>query len=348
MTFLKNKKRNIIFSKYLYLVLFIFILYPVSYLYAALSCSVTTAAACSSGVKMLRISDTPSSLTHGYNAHAEIPTLTNSNYDSYVVCCSGVSGLGNSCAASNNQTIVRLSGTSGTNAHVEQRTQTNSNYNTQKICLSSTYAGDDITIGYQASNCTGYDTTLFSMSSTLTNSMVGVPTAYTNKVCAKVFSQSITFNISSTTAGFGSLNPSGIRYATPDGLGSSTEAEAYYLGVSTNAPYGYIVMMQGNTLTNGPKTITAIGGTPAIPTAGSKAFGVRAVATGGIGSVASPYNATGFAYDATGTTFTTLASASIGDGNNTNYSVRSVATIDALLDPGSFSTNLTYIVTANF
>lgn len=349
MSFYVNKKRNIILNKYLlYIIFIVFILFPISYIYASLSCSVTTAAACSSGVQILRISDTTTSVTHGYNAHAEIPTLTNSNYDNYVVCCTGVGGLGNSCSASNNQTIVRLSGSSGTNAHVEQRTQTNSNYNSQKICLSSSYAGDDITIGYQSSNCTGYDTTLFSMSTTPTNAMVGIPSAYNNKVCAKVLSQSITFNISSTTAGFGSLNPSGVRYATPDGLGSSTEAEAYYLGVSTNAPYGYIVMMQGNTLASGAKTITPIGSTPVTPSAGSKAFGIRAVATGGIGSVASPYNATGFAYDATGTTFTTLATASTGDGNNTNYSVRSVATIDSLLDPGSYSTNLTYIVTANF
>ncbi|MEI6565272.1 MAG: hypothetical protein WCR20_01235 [Verrucomicrobiota bacterium] len=349
MSFLKNKKLNIISNKYLYIVFFfIFTSLPISYVYATLSCSITTSAACSSGVVMLRISDTPTSITHGYNAHAEIPSLSNSNYNNYVVCCNGVSGLGNSCAASNNKTIVRLSGTSGTNAHVEQSTQTNTNYNTQKVCLSSTYAGDDITIGYQSSNCTGYDTTLFSMSSATTNSQVGIPTAYNNKVCAKVFSQSITFNISATSAGFGSLNPNGIRYATPDGVGSNTETESYSLGISTNAPYGYIVMMSGGTLTNGPKAITAIGGTPVTPSAGSKAFGIRAIATGGIGAVASPYNASGFAYNATGTTYTTLASASSGDGNNTNYSVHSVATIDSILDPGSYSTNLTYTVTANF
>ena len=346
-----NKKQNNLSIFCCLIIIFIYVFLPISYIYAALSCSVTTAAGCS-GTVMLRMSDElPTGSvdsTPGYNAQAEIPSLSTATYADYVVCCSGVTGLGNSCAASNNKTIVRLSGSTGTNAHVEQSTQSNSNYNTQKVCLSSSYAGDDITIGYQSSNCTGYDTTLFSMSTTPTNAMVGIPTAYNNKVCAKVFSQSITFNISSTTAGFGSLNPLGLRYATPDGLGSSTEAESYYLGVSTNAPYGYIVMMSGNTLTSGPKTITPIGGTPTTPSAGSKAFGIRAIATGGIGSVASPYNATGFAYDATGTTFTTLATASTGDGNNTNYSVRSVATIDSLLDPGSYTTNLTYIVTANF
>ena len=313
---------------------------PISYIYAALSCSVTTQAGCS-GTVMLRMSGST-------NAQAEIPSMSTAVYDNNVVCCSGVTGLGNSCAASNKETIVRLSGTSGTNAHVEQNTQTTSSYNNQKACLSSSYAGDQITIGYQATNCTGYDTTLFSMSSTPTNAMVGGPASYNNKVCAKVFSQSITFNISATSAGFGSLTPTGLRFATPNGLGSSTEAESYSMGVSTNAPYGYIVMLQGDTLKNGVKVITPIGGTPSTPTAGSKAFGMRAVASGGIGAVASPYNGSGFAYDASGSTFTTLASASSGDGNNTNYSVRSVATIDSLLDPGVYTTNLTYIVTANF
>lgn len=352
MAFLNNKIIKNISNKYLYIVLFlIFVFLPISYAYATLSCSVTTAGVCS-GVVMLRMSDDlPNGSvdsTPGYNSQAEIPGMSTATYDDYVVCCTGVTGLGNSCAASNNETIVRLSGTSGTNAHVEQKTQTNVNYNNQKVCLSSSYAGDEITIGYQSANCTGYNTTLFSMSDTLTNSMVGIPTAYNNKVCAKVFSQSITFNISATSAGFGSLNPTGIRYATPDGVGSNTETESYSLGVSTNAPYGYIIMMSGNTLSNGPKIITAIGGTPTAPSAGSKAFGIRAIATGGIGSVSSPYNASGFAYNATGSSYTALASASTGDGNNTNYSVHSVATIDSLLDPGIYSTNLTYIVTANY
>ena len=309
---------------------------PSSYIYAALSCSITTSAACSGGTVMLRMSGSS-------NAHAELPGQSTSVYNNNVVCCTGVTGLNNSCALSNKATIAKLS--SVTNAHVEQNTQTNYS---QNACLSSTYAGDIITIGYQANNCTGYDTTLFSMANTLTNSQVGIPTAYTNKVCAKVFSQSISFNISNLSAGFGYLTSSGLRYATSDGLGSATEAESYAISVSTNASSGYGIYVKGDTLKKGASTITAIGGTNLTPTPGTKAFGVRAVATGGVGAVVSPYNGSGFAYDATNSTASNIGTAASGDGVTTSYSVRTVATIDSLLDYGSYSTNLTYIVVPNY
>ncbi len=335
----RNNNSNNKFYKYFYLTIFLIVMsLPIYRAYGALSCSITTAGSCG-GTILLKMSGTS-------NAHAELPSF--SNYNSNVVCCTGVTGLGNSCAATNNAVIARLSGTTGTNTHVEKNDQTNGNYNLEKACLSSSYLGDIITIGYQSSNCTGYDTTLFSMEKSTTNSQIGIPSAYNNKVCAKVFSQTISFNISTTSAGFGSLSPTGLRYATADGLGSSSEVGAYTLGVSTNAPYGYIVMLQGDAPKKGALVINPIGSTNTTPTAGSKAFGIRAVASGGIGTVATPYSGSGFAYDATGTTFTTVASASTGDGVNTNYSIRSVATIDSLLDPGIYSTNLTYVVTANF
>jgi hypothetical protein len=72
------------------------------------------------------------------------------------------------------------------------------------------------------------------------------------------------------------------------------------------------------------------------------------VASGGSGTVVAPYNGSGFAYDASANSFTTIAQAASGDGNTTVYSIRSVATIDSLLDPGTYSTNLIYTVTANF
>jgi len=306
---------------------------------SSFSCSVTTAGSCS-GVVLLRMSNSS-------NAHAEIPSMSTDAYNNNVVCCTGPAGLGNSCSG-NYAVIARLSGTSGTNAHVEENNQTTSTYNTEQACLSSSFAGDQITIGYQANNCTGFDTTLFSMDKFPTDAMVGNASAYNNKVCGKVFSQSISFNLSSPSAGFGNLTSSGLRYATSDGVGSATETESYHIDVSTNAPAGYIVSLEGDPLKKGSSVITPIGGTNLTPTPGTKAFGIRAVASGGTGAVLSPYNGTGFAYSATGSSFSTLASESSGDGNNTTYSVHSVATIDSLLDPGTYSTNITYIVTGNF
>lgn len=319
------------------IVIFTIILFPISYIYASLSCSITTSALCSD-VVLLRMSGST-------NAHAELPSQSTAVYDNNVVCCTGVMGLSSSCSESNKKIIARLSGV--TNAHVERNTEVNANY-TQNACLSSIYTGDEITLAYQASNCTGYDTTLFSMEKSPTNSMVGDPGAYNNKVCAKVFSQSISFNLSNNSVGFGNLIPTGIRYATNDGLGSPSETESYNITVNTNAPAGYGLYVSGDSLKKGGTTINPIGGTNTIPSAGSNAFGIRAVATGGNGMVVTPYDGSGFAYDANNTTATTVASAPTGNGVTTTYSLRTVATIDSLLPAGSYSTNLTYFVTANF
>lgn len=142
-----------------------------------LSCSVTTQAICNStaSTTVLRMSGTT-----GVNAHAELASGVNINYDDKVVCCTGVTGLGYSCSTGATTTIVRLSGT-GTNSHVEQSGQANYANN---ACLSVGASGS-VSVGYQANNCTGYDTTLFSMSGAgLTNTHVGTSTVYTNKVCA--------------------------------------------------------------------------------------------------------------------------------------------------------------------
>ncbi len=303
--------------------------------YATLSCSITTAGACTDTV-LLRMSSSTS-------AHAELPGQSTAVYDDNVVCCSGVTGLGSSCSG-NYKVLARLSGV--TNAHAERNTESGVNY-TENACVSSIF-GDIITVGYQASNCTGYNTTAFSMGSYPTNSKVGIPSAYNNKVCVNIFSQAISFSISTNTVGFGNLSTSALRYATGDELGSSSEVESYNIGVSTNAPYGYSLSVSGDTLTNGITVITPIGGTNTTPTIGTKSFGIRAVASGGSGTVVSPYAASGFAYDATGSTFSKIAEASTGDNSTTTYSIRTVSTIDSLTTPGNYATNLTYVVTATF
>ena len=328
--------KKVINYKLLYiLIAFIIILYPTPYVYAIFSCGITTSSACA-GTVMLRMSGST-------NAHAELPNQSTPIYDGNVVCCIGVTGISNSCAESNKEIFAKLSNV--TNAHIEIPSQ--SNYN-QNLCLSSPFAGDVITVGSQASDCAGYDTILFSMVKTPTNSQVGIPSAYNNKICAKVVSQSISFSLSNNTAGFGGLTPLGLRYATSDGIGSSSEAESYNITINTNASSGYGLYVSGDSLKKGVTSITPIGAINTIPTAGSNSFGIRAVATGGIGSVSNPYNGTGFAYDANSSTMNSIGSATSGNGVSTVYSIRTVATINALLDPGSYSTDLTYIVTANF
>lgn len=134
-----------------------------------LSCSITTAAACTGGTNtiILRMSGTG-------NAHAELPSQA--NYTGSVVCCSGVTGLGNSCSGTF-ATVLKLSGTS--NAHVEQNSQ--ANY-ANSACIS--VASGSVSVGYQATNCTGFDTTLASLSG-ITNAHVGNSAAYPSiQICA--------------------------------------------------------------------------------------------------------------------------------------------------------------------
>jgi hypothetical protein len=148
-------------------VLTLSLFYGIKVFAGTLSCSVTTADACT-GTVIWRMSGAT-------NAHAELPSQSNAAYASNVVCCTGVSGLSNSCSGTY-ATVLKLSGI--TNAHVEQNSQ--SNY-ANNACI-SVPSGGSVSVGYQSTDCTGFDTTLGSMSG-ITNSHVGDGTAYTTKIC---------------------------------------------------------------------------------------------------------------------------------------------------------------------
>lgn len=145
---------------------------------AGLSCSVTTAAACTSGggITMLRMSGAT-------NAHAELPSQANANYAGNVICCSGVTGLSNSCTAPS-AVVLKLSGS--TNAHVERNDQ--SNYSSANNACMSVPSGSTVSVAYQANNCTGFDTIIASISSLLTNAHIGGPNEYVNKICGSATS----------------------------------------------------------------------------------------------------------------------------------------------------------------
>ena len=159
---------------------------------------------------------------------------------------------------------------------------------------------------------------------------------------------SITFSISDATIGFGTLSATGTRYATGDAVGSGTETEAHTITVNTTAPSGYSLTVRGGSLGKTGYTIAPIGGTNTAPSIGSEQFGLRLVASGGSGTVSSPYAASGFAYGANATTTSQVASASSGDGVDTTYSARYMCNISPTTPAGSYATDLTYVVTGNF
>lgn len=159
-------------------------------------------------------------------------------------------------------------------------------------------------------------------------------------------SESLNFTISDTSIGFSTLSTSAARYATGDAVGSSTEVETHTIVVGTNAANGYTLTINGSTLAAGSPTITAIGSANTASSAGSEQFGIRADATGGSGAVSAPYAAAGFALDTAA--FPDDLATSAGSSANTTYSLRYLANIASDTEPGSYTTTLTYVATANF
>ncbi len=323
-------------SRILFLTIGIILLFTETVFAGNLSCSITTSASCAD-IIVYRMSSTS-------NAHAEMRSQSNPAYDSNVVCCTNVIGLGNSCAGTN-VTALKLSSTS--NAHAEQNNQANYSHN---ACL-SVPTGGSVTIGYQASNCTGYDTTLGSLSST-SNAHVGDTTAYTTKICgtASGVPQTLSFSISDTSIGFGSLNASQAKYATGDTLGSTTDGvDAHTISIATNASGGYTMTLNGTTLTCsgcGGSTITAIGATGLASDPGTEQFGLRLNVNSGTGSASSPYSGTDWALDTVA--FPDVVATGLSDEITTIFGVRYIANTSAATDFGSYNANLTYTVTATF
>ncbi|TXI10810.1 MAG: hypothetical protein E6Q68_07420, partial [Polynucleobacter sp.] len=165
-------------------------------------------------------------------------------------------------------------------------------------------------------------------------------------------SQDLSFTLSTSTIYFGTLSSASTRYASSTNTsGSATEVGAHTFAVNTNASSGYTVTVRGQTLTsqqNAGNTITALGGTNTAPSVGSEQFGIRLTASGGIGAVTAPYAASGFAYAATATTTSQVASAASGDSATTTYSVRYMTNVAPITEAGSYRANIVYVVTANF
>jgi hypothetical protein len=335
--FCKNKK-------YFYgLGITILVFLPVYYACAVFSCSITTSAGCADTV-LLRMSDSlplgELDSTPGYNAQAELPSQSTATYDDYVVCCNGIVGLGNSCSG-NYGIIARLSGV--TNAHVEKNSEAGISY-AQNACLSSK-AGDIITIGYQSTNCDGYDTTLFSMASTPTNSMVGIPTAYNNKVCADVFSASLTLEISSDTINFGALTSS------TTGTGSHT------VQVSSNATGGFMLTYNGTNLIAPQGTIDAYGSLQD-SIAGIEGFGIN-MKNNDTPDIGAELVQNAGTCDAPATDYGTKDKYSYVAGTTTSlttqdgpadctYTVSYVANTSMITPAGNYTAPITYIVSGTF
>ncbi|MBI4426671.1 MAG: helix-turn-helix domain-containing protein [Candidatus Kerfeldbacteria bacterium] len=163
----------------------------------------------------------------------------------------------------------------------------------------------------------------------------------------------ISFSVSDNAVGFGSLSTSTGRWATGDALGTnasagSTPTAAHTLSVATSGTSGYAVTYLGALLSSGANTISAATITSDSDGApGTEQFGVSA-STDGNATIASGYarganSSWNFVPDAT----TTLVSESVSTTTET-VSVSYLGNITGTTEAGSYSTVITYIMTATY
>lgn len=161
----------------------------------------------------------------------------------------------------------------------------------------------------------------------------------------------ITFTISDSTIGFGSLSSSAARWANGAATGSGTDTSAHDITVATNAASGYVLSYNGATLTGSAGTIDVASITnDADGTPGTEQFGLG-ISTNGSSTVAAAYdhNSTPSSRDwafVAGTTTTIVSRTS--PTNTETISAYYLANIAGSTEAGSYSTTITYTATGTF
>jgi hypothetical protein len=173
-------------------------------------------------------------------------------------------------------------------------------------------------------------------------------TAAWQEVALPAAPPSITMSLSDNSIGFGSLSSIGSRYATADGLGSSTiYTTAHTISASTNATGGYVMTVDGTTLTADVHTITPIGGTALSPSIGAEQFGIGVSNATGTGLAIAPY-ATPNQYAFATSSFPDTIATGAGDSVSSIFNVSYVANIAANTEAGIYNGQVTYTVTGAF
>jgi len=182
---------------------------------------------------------------------------------------------------------------------------------------------------------------------------VALSTATQIQVALSV-SEALTFCAGTSITGQNCGTISGSTVNLGNGSTVATASGTSVLGASTNAGSGYSITVNGATLTSGANTITALA-SGAASSVGTKQFGMNlvsnttpsvgaAVSGTGTGAAATNYNSANTFRFGTGETVAT-----VGVPSNANtYTVSYIANVDGVTPPGSYTSNLTYIATANY
>lgn len=157
----------------------------------------------------------------------------------------------------------------------------------------------------------------------------------------------LTFSNDDATIGFGTLTTGAARYANGAATGSASSVVAHNFTVGTNAPSGYVLTYNGATLTSGANTVTVATITAdADGVPGTSQFALAASITGS-GTIATGYEQASNNWKFVAGTTSTLAS-STGTASSDAIAVRYLANIPASQPAGSYTTDLTYVVTGTF
>ncbi len=217
-----------------------------------------------------------------------------------------------------------------------------------------TNAIHDATGDQQITNATTIGNKTVNVAGTMTDNGTTTVDLLTNDTVQvnAVVPQSLTFSISSNSISFGNLGSGFAKYASSTNTaGDTASTSAHNLAIGTNAPSGYTITVQGQTLTsqqNSNNTISA-NVTPAASSIGTEQFGIYATKSGGInGTISSTYSTlSAFGYDATATTSATFASGT-SSTNTETFLLYYIANIAPLTEAGTYSANLVYVGTSNF
>ncbi|HUO62030.1 MAG TPA: hypothetical protein VMT96_01080 [Candidatus Bathyarchaeia archaeon] len=166
--------------------------------------------------------------------------------------------------------------------------------------------------------------------------------------------ETLTFCTGTSITGQNCGTISGTQVNLGDGSPSSTSSGTSVFAASTNAAHGYTVSVNGNTLTSGSDTITALAANAA-SSVGTSQYGLNLVSNTtptvgsnvsgtGTAAAASNYNTTNSYRFGTGET---VASVNAPTNGNT-FTVSYIANIAGTTPPGHYTSNLKYVATANF
>jgi len=264
-----------------------------------------------------------------------------------IIAVSTSSGVAPTCTAGSNNVAVTINTT--TNNFVVTAC---GSYSASSANASVTFTINGTTAsgtGTMTNKSSDVNSSVFSITESNGDTASGAVVVETNDIVniTATVNPTITFANDDATIGFGALSSSAATYANGAATGSGSATTAHTFTIGTNATTGYTLTYNGALLTSGSNTIAAATITAdADGTPGTSQFGIGATVTG-TGTATTAYSAASNNWKFLAATTDQVASAT-GAVSSDTVAMRYLANISTSQAAGSYSTDLTYIVTGNF